>query len=131
MALPITAVIAGLCALWLIVLQFKVVGFRRSTGTSLGHGGDEMGERLTRAHANAVENIPVFLILLGLAEGLGTPGWIVWLLGLAFLAGRIIHGVHFFRIRKGFSMRFWGMIITLTTTGLAALGAIGHGLAGL
>lgn len=131
MALPITAVIAGLSALWLIVLQFKVVGFRRGMGVSLGDAGDEMGERLIRAHANATENIPIFLILLGLSEGLGTPGWVVWALGLFFLIGRVVHGTHFFKLRKGFKMRFYGMIMTLIAIGLAALGVIGHGLASL
>lgn len=131
MALPITAVIAGLSALWLIVLQFKVVGFRRGMGVSLGDAGDEMGERLIRAHANATENIPIFLILLGLSEGLGTPGWVVWALGLFFLIGRVVHGMHFFKLRKGFKMRFYGMIMTLIAIGLAALGVIGHGLASL
>ena len=131
MALPITAVIAGLCALWLIVLQFKVVGFRRGKGVSLGHDNDEMGERLIRAHANAVENIPIFLILLGLSEGLGTPGWVLWLLGLFFLTGRILHGVHFFKIREGFKMRVYGMLMTLISIGLAALGVAVHGLASL
>lgn len=131
MPLPITAIFAGLLALWLILLQFKVVGFRRSKRVSLGHGGDEMGERLVRAHANAAENIPIFLILLGLAEGLDTPAWIVGALGALFLAGRIVHGVHFFEVREGFKMRFYGMLMTLIAIVLTALGAIGHGLAAL
>ena len=129
--LPVTAVFAGLLALWLIVLQFKVVGFRRGKRVSLGDAGDEMGERLIRGHANAAENIPIFLILLGLAEGLGTPGWIVAALGTLFTVGRLMHGVHFFKIRKGFMLRFWGMIMTITAIGLTALGVIAHGVAAL
>ena len=131
MALPVTAVIAGLCALWLIFLQFKVVGFRRGHSVVLGDGGDEGGQRLIRAHGNATENIPIFLILLGLSEGLGTPVWVVWILGIVFLAGRILHGVHFFRARKGITLRFYGMIMTLLAIGFTALGVIGHGLVAL
>lgn len=131
MPLPVTAIIAGLLALWLIVLQFKVVGFRKGKGVSLGDGGDEEGLRLTRAHANAAETVPIFLILLGLSEGLGTPAWVVAALGAVFLIGRVMHGVHFFKPRKGFQLRFWGMILTVGATALTALGAIGHGLAGL
>lgn len=131
MPLPMTAVFAGLLALWLTYLQFKVVRFRRRDGVSLGHGGDEMGERLTRAHANATETVPIFLILMAASESMGSPGWVLALLGAVFLSGRIVHGVHFFKIRKGFRMRFYGMLATVGATVAMALGAIGHGLAGL
>lgn len=131
MPLPITAIFAGLLALWLSYLQLKVVGFRRSRQVSLGDAGDEMSLRLIRAHANACETVPIFLILLGLAEGLGTPAWVTAGLGAMFLVGRVMHGVHFFRIREGYGLRFWGMLLTLIATGLAAAGAIGHGIAGL
>ncbi|MEM9059429.1 MAG: MAPEG family protein [Pseudomonadota bacterium] len=129
MALPVTAVIAGLMALWLIFLQVRVIRFRRGANVSLGHADDVIGERLIRAHGNAAENVPIFLILLGLCEGFGTPVWLVWLLGLAFIAGRLLHGVHFLKIRKGGLMRVLGMVLTFTTVGVAALSAIGHGLA--
>lgn len=131
MPLPVTAIFAGLLAFWLMYLQFKVVRFRRANDVSLGHGDHEMGERLIRAHGNACETVPIFLILLALAEGMGTPAWIVGGLGVIFLAGRLLHGIHFFRLRDGIQLRFWGMILTLLATGLAALGAIGHGLKGL
>ncbi len=131
MALPITAVIAGLCGLWLVFLQAKVILFRRGKGVSLGHADDEMGERLIRAHGNAVENIPIFLILLGVGALVFTPGRVLWLLGLFFLTGRILHGVHFFKIREGFKMRVYGMLMTLISIGLAALGVAVHGLASL
>ena len=129
--LPITAIFAGLLALWLAVLQFKVVRFRRSEKVSLGDGGHQMGERLIRAHGNAVETIPIFLILMAAAESLDTPQWVLAVLGLVFLAGRLMHGVHFFKIRQGFKLRFYGMVCTLLATLGMALGAIAHGLAAL
>lgn len=131
MAFPITAIFAGLLALWLTVLQFKVVGFRRGQGVALGDGGDEMGQRLIRAHANATETIPIFLIMMAASESLGAPGWVLVALGLLFLVGRVLHGVHFFKIRKGFAMRFYGMLMTLIATIAMAVGAIGHGIAGI
>jgi uncharacterized membrane protein YecN with MAPEG domain len=128
MVLPVTAVFAGLLALWLIFLQSRVIAFRGARRISLGDGGHEEGLRLIRAHGNAAETIPIFLILLGLSEGMGAPAWVVALLGAVFLAGRVLHGLQFVLDRPGFTMRMWGMILTLTATGLAALGAIGHGL---
>lgn len=131
MPLPITAIFAGVLACWLMVLQAKVVRFRRAKLVALGDGGHADGERLIRAHANAVENIPVFLILLGLGEGLGTPQWVLVALGLLFTIGRVMHGLHFFEDRDSFSLRFWGMLMTLMAIGVLALGAIAHGLAEL
>lgn len=131
MAFPITAIFAGLLAVWLIFLQVKVVRFRRGNKVSLGHAGDVMGERLIRAHGNAVENIPIFLILLGLSEGLGTPGWVLWLIGALFTAGRIAHSVHFFKVREGGTLRIFGMLATFVPVIILAIGVVGHGLASL
>jgi uncharacterized protein len=130
MFLPVTAVFAGLLALWLIFLQSRVIAFRGSRRVALGDGGHDEGLRVIRAHGNAAETIPIFLILLGLGEGMGAPGWVVAVLGIVFLAGRVLHGMQFLLDRRGFTFRMWGMILTLSATGLAALGAIGHGLAG-
>jgi len=131
MVLPVTAVFAGLLAFWLIFLQSRVIGFRGARRVSLGDGGHEDGLRLIRAHGNAAETIPIFLILLALGEGMGAPGWVVAVLGTVFLAGRVLHGLQFVLNLPGFTFRMWGMILTLGATGLAALGAVGHGLAKL
>lgn len=130
MDLQVTAFVAGLAALWLIFLQTRVIGFRWRRQVSLGDGGHAEGERLIRAHGNAAETIPVFLILLGLAESMGAPGWSVALLGAAFLIGRLMHGLHFVLDRPGIAMRSIGMVLTISMTALAALGVIGHALAG-
>ncbi|MEO1493733.1 MAG: MAPEG family protein [Pseudomonadota bacterium] len=131
MPLPVTGIFAGLLALWLIFLQVRVVRFRRGQRVSLGHAGDEMGERLIRAHGNASENIPIFLIMLGLSEGLGTPAWVLGLIGVLFTAGRVLHGVHFFEIREGFALRMAGMAMTFAALIITAIGLIGHALGAL
>lgn len=127
--MPVTAVFAGVLALWLLFLQSQVIGFRWRRRVSLGDGGFEDGVRLIRAHGNAAETIPVFLILMALSEAMGAPGWAVALLGAAFLAGRVLHGLQFVLDRPGFALRSAGMVLTLVPTGLAALGSIGYGLA--
>ena len=128
MALPITALFAGLLALWLVFLTFAVVGFRRDKRVSLGSGGDELGERLIRGHGNAVETIPMFLILLGVAEASGSPAAFLLPVAMVFAVGRLMHGVHFLKIREGFRLRFWGMLLTITATILLALDMLRHGM---
>lgn len=130
MPLPVTALYAGLVGLWMLLLTVRVIGFRRGEKVSLGDGGSAMGLRLIRAHGNAAETVPIFLIMLALAEGLGWPGLALHALGLGFLAGRVLHGVHFQAHRKGGGLRIAGMALTLLTTAGLALGLVATVLLG-
>ncbi|MEM9100130.1 MAG: MAPEG family protein [Pseudomonadota bacterium] len=129
MPLPITALYAGLIALWMIFLTVSVIVLRREHRVSLGDGGNDRLGRRIRGHANAVEQAPIALILLGLSEGLGTPGWAVHLLGVMLLAGRVLHGLHFLEKRKGLLLRQLGMVLTFLSIAFLAFSAIGHALA--
>ena len=131
MSLPITALYAGPLALIILWTAFGVVSIRRAEKISLGHGGNALLECRIRGHANAVETIPIALILLGLAEGLGTPSWVLHLLGLMLLAGRAVHALHFRELREGITLRFYGMALTITAIALLALGVFGHAVTGL
>lgn len=121
MALPVTALFAAILGLWLVFLVVVVVRFRNRQHVSLGAGGDERGERLIRAHGNAAETAPIFLIMLGLAEGLGSPKVFLYLAGAAFCAGRIMHGVNFLQRKDGMPLRVAGMVLTIFPTVLIAL----------
>lgn len=116
-----TAVVAAVLALWLLFLQGQVIAFRGRRRVALGNGGLPEGERLIRAHGNAAETIPIFVILLGLAEGMGASGGAVAALGGAFVVGRLLHGLHFVLDRPGYALRAGGMVLTLLPTVLAAL----------
>lgn len=91
--IKITALYAGICALLIIALAYRVVAFRRGEKVGLGSGGHHMGEVAVRAHANAVEYVPLALILLMIAEINGLSA--VWLhcLGAAFVLARLMHAV--------------------------------------
>lgn len=126
MALPVTALFAGLLGLWIIFLATRVVRFRLGTRISLGFGDDPAGERLIRGHANAVETIPIFLIMLGLAEGLNSPHWFLYGAGAVFTIGRVMHGTHFLKVREGLTLRFYGMIMTVGATVVLAFDLLRH-----
>ena len=68
MILPITLTIAGAAAILHIWLAVRVSRARRQLKVSVGDGGNEALLRRIRAHGNYVENMPFFLILLGLVE---------------------------------------------------------------
>ncbi|HVQ09279.1 MAG TPA: MAPEG family protein [Allosphingosinicella sp.] len=91
MILPITLTIAGAAALLLIWLAARVSRLRRPLKIGLGDGGNEVLLRRIRAHANYAENMPIFLILLGLVELAGGDRRILWAAAIAFILARIAH----------------------------------------
>jgi len=129
MPLPVTALHAGLLALWIIYLTMRVVRRRVAAQISIGDGGDAALAHLVRAHGNAVETIPLALILLGLAEAAGAPALVLHALGLALLAGRLLHGAAFLGAARSLRLRVAGMMLTLGMIAATALGLIGHALA--
>ena len=128
MSLAITAIFAGLNALILFWLAIETIKRRRGERISIMDGGDTRLAALMRAHANAAEFIPIFLICLGTVESLGAPWFVLLPLGAAFTLGRALHAVHFVQNRPGFAWRIAGMHLTLWPLLLIALGAIAHGV---
>lgn len=86
-----TALYAGLSALLLVVLSARVIAVRRELRIALGDGEDQRLALRIRAHANFIEYTPIALLLILLAELLGTAGWLIHALGLTLLFGRSTH----------------------------------------
>ena len=59
MVLPITAFYASLLGICYLYLSFLVIGVRRKNQISLGDGGNEDLKRLSRAHGNFSEYVPI------------------------------------------------------------------------
>ena len=129
MSLPVTALYAGLMGLWLLGLGFEVMRRRQRHDVSTGDGGVRDLELAMRAHGNACEYVPVALIMLGLAEGLGAPGWVLHMSGLMLVAGRLLHGGYFLAGARRLNIRIAGMLLTIGMIGLLALGLVFHALA--
>ena len=91
MPFKITALYAGLNGLILLVLAIRVARQRNRSQVGLGTGGDATLERAIRIHGNAVESIPIVLILLGLAEACGSKPWLLHGIGIALTLGRLFH----------------------------------------
>ena len=124
----ITALYAGLAALIYTWLTLAVIRHRRGKKISLGDGGDPAVEKSIRGQANAAETMPMILIMLGLTEMLGAPGFALHLAGLVFIIGRLLHGLHF-NGYIGFQARPLGMGLTLLVQLVLALGLTAHAIA--
>jgi uncharacterized membrane protein YecN with MAPEG domain len=110
--LLITGFYASLLALIILWLCYKVVVFRRVKRVEIGDGGDEVGIRHIRAQQNAVEYIPMVLILMGTYElNQGNP-YLLHAIGAAMVLARLIHPSGFVN-KKGVSFgRFYGTAMT-------------------
>ncbi len=131
MALPITLTIAAGAALINIWLMIRCGQARTSEKISIGDGGNEFLIRRMRAHANFIESAPIVLILIAALEATGgTSNWL-WAVGIAFIFGRLAHGLGMDggALGKG---RPVGITITmLTLVGLAVMALYtGYGLMG-
>jgi hypothetical protein len=128
MPFRVTALYAGLNALILLVLAVRVARQRGISKVGIGTGGDAALERASRVHGNAIENIPIVLILLGLAEACGSSIVLLHGIGIALTLGRLLHAWGLTRSPNESFGRAAGM--TLTWLALAA-GAVRALLAGI
>ena len=111
--LPITSLAAFANGLVLLLLTYRVIRFRRRDGVVMGDNNDRALAKAIRGQANAAEQIPIALILLGLAEAQGGNAAALTVLAVVFTAGRIMHGIYFAIHGTPWQLRFYGMIATL------------------
>jgi len=123
----ITGMYAALAALMIVALARKVISLRRQHKVALGDGGQQDLLAAIRAHANAVEYLPIGLLLLLLLELSQGPAWLIHLLGSLFIIGRLIHanGVSKAIITRriiGMQFTIWLLIIMAVLNMLAFVG---------
>lgn len=124
----IAGLYAGLAALFLIFLSWRVIGLRRSRKVSVGHQGDADLERAMRVQSNFVEYAPLALLLLYLVEAGGAPAWATHALGAGFMASRFVHFVGFRSAEAPGIWRMFGMLGTFVLLAVLAVVAIAQAL---
>lgn len=120
----ITALYANLLTLWLVLLSFRVIALRGSpvfAFLNTNTDDDEVLQRAIRAHGNLTEYAPMMVILLYLLEINAVDPATLHGLGLAFLIGRLMHGVCFGFMKSSMPLRIGGTVLTLTPLLVAAL----------
>ena len=106
-----TPLVAAVLLLLVTLLASYVSGLRVALKISMGDGGDRRMFRAIRAHANALEHVLPFLLLLFFYElraGAAAP---IRLLGGLFVAARIAHAVGM--IRGPFNLRRLGASLSV------------------
>jgi len=91
MPLTITAIYGSCLALFLIILAVPVMKLRRGLRVGLGDGGHDSLRQAVRAHGNAAEFIPMFVILLAIYELNHASAIALHFFGAVFLVARVAH----------------------------------------
>jgi uncharacterized membrane protein YecN with MAPEG domain len=124
----ITLLYAGFCTLLVLLLAMRVAYWRFTHKIGLGDGGDKELLKRVRAHGNAVEYLPLSLILLGGLELNGYPNNLIHGFGIALVVSRVAHAWGLSRSSGSSLGRMSGMMVTwaimLAMAGFAIVGYI-------
>ncbi len=112
---PLTGLYAALCAVIVLALALRVIVLRWSTRTGLGDGGDRRLARAIRVHGNAIEYVPLALILMLIVELGGANRMLLHGCGIALVAARIAHAYGLARTAGASTGRVLGTTVTFAT----------------
>lgn len=128
----ITALYAGLLTFLYVGLAFRIIAVRLELRVGLGDSGDPVLRRRVRAHGNFGEYVPLGLILLALAEMMGSPALLLHGIGSCLTCGRLLHAYGVSNDSEASMGRGVGMVLTFTALLTAAgLCLVSFALAGL
>jgi uncharacterized protein len=103
----------GINILIVLVLVFLVIRQRRAFKCVIGDGGHLPLMLAIRAHANAIETIPLGLIGLLALASVGAQVWTVHSLGIMLTLGRVLHAYGLSNNQGTSFGRMAGMLLTL------------------
>lgn len=102
MTLPVTAFVAAICALLLLVTAIDTVRQRIRAQAAFGDaGGDQKLVSASRSHGNLSEHAPIVILMLGFLEMSRANHMGLMIVGAAFLFVRVMH--------------IWGLYLPMST----------------
>ena len=115
--MEITLTFTTILAIFMIILAVRVLDLRGSPVTKSFHKPNrEIDpndlERAIRGHGNLIEYAPLFLILMLTLELSDASVTLLYIAGIIFTLGRLMHGIAFSFMRKTVFLRIGGMSLT-------------------
>lgn len=107
----VSALYVALSAFLILWLALHVIRIRRQNRISVGDGGNLKLLTAMAAQSNAIEYIPIALLLLLVLEYNGGPVWLIHIFGILLLLGRLIHARYL--LLDNLRGRVMGMQITI------------------
>lgn len=120
----ITLLYAALCTMLVLALASRVIAFRFRHRIGIGDGGNHELARRIRVHANAVEYLPLALLLLGGMELNGYDDAWIHGFGATLLLSRLLHAWGLSRHAGTSVGRFAGTVLTFLLMAAMALFAL-------
>ncbi|MBW3527164.1 MAPEG family protein [Shewanella sp. NKUCC05_KAH] len=113
MSLMVTGLYASLTGLLIVALAYRVVKLRRGQKIGLGDGGNSALALANRVHVNLIENAPIVLILMLVAEAGGLSAFYLHCFGTVWIVARLLHAIGLTQGQGGYHFgRFWGVLLT-------------------
>lgn len=119
--MTVTPLYAALLGLIFVALSLQTIRLRRRHRVALGDGNQAPLRRAMRAHANFAEYVPLALLLMFFVERGGGSALRMHILGIALLAGRLLHAWGVSQVRENFRYRTTGMVLTFSVIISASL----------
>ena len=115
--MEITLTFTTILAIFMIILAVRVLDLRGSPVTKSFHKPNrEIDpndlERAIRGHGNLIEYAPLFLILMLALELSDASVTLLYMSGIIFTLGRLMHGIAFSFMKKNVFLRIGGMVLT-------------------
>ena len=126
LALPFTTYAAILNGGLLVAMTAAIGVIRNRRKLSFGDAGDGRLAKRIRGHGNAVEQIPIALILLAVTEFQGASDTVLWIVAAGLTIGRYFHATQFWISGAPFLLRPVGVVLTLTAQAVAILWLLGQ-----
>lgn len=120
-SLPVTSATAVFASILILVLTVVVVQLRRKDGVVLGDNDDRRLTKAIRGQANATEQLPIALIVMGLAELQGGATAPLVLSAITLVIGRSAHALYFAVHGINWRFRFYGMWLTVIAQAMLVL----------
>jgi hypothetical protein len=126
MSAPITGFYTALCAFLVLAFALRIILLRWQTKAGIGDGGDRRLARAIRIHGNAIEYVPIALILMLVAELNHAGPALLHGCGIVLVAARVAHAFGLARTagvsigRSIGTVGTFGVIVALAAVDLAA-----------
>jgi uncharacterized membrane protein YecN with MAPEG domain len=113
--MSITSFYAAILGLGFVTLSVLTLRLRRKFKIPLGDGGNKQLLRAIRVHSNFAEYVPFSVMLIFMVESQNAPSFLIHLLGICLLMGRLSHAWGVSQNTENYKFRVFGMAMTFTT----------------
>jgi uncharacterized membrane protein YecN with MAPEG domain len=105
----------------LVFLSVRVIRKRRQLQIAIGDQGNPAMLRAMRVQSNCAEYLPLGLLMLYFVREAGSPIWLIHVLGIMLIGGRISHAYGVGHEHEHYVFRVAGMALTFSELLMAAV----------